>query len=129
MTIHIVRLGSDRYQDEGIRIGAVRRPPRGIRKTEFASQNWFDVRLPNISPSPEGVKLRHSAKTTAQLNAFLKKFKSEMSHPDAVHILDLLAALSHKTNFSLGCYCDSEEFCHRSILRALLMERGADVKA
>ena len=129
MAIQIVRLGTARNKNEGIRIGAVRRPPRGIPRAEFASEDWFDVRLPNISPSPEAVKQRHSAKTTAQLNAFLKKFKGEMSRPDAVHILDLLAVLSHKTNFSLGCYCESEEFCHRSILRALLIERGAKVKA
>ena len=128
MTIRIVKLGSDRASDEGTRIGTVRRPPRGVPKTEFASRNWYDVWYPNLSPSAETMKLGQESETESQWAAFVKKYKSEMAAADASRSLDLLAALSHSSNFSMGCYCDNEAHCHRSILRSLLVERGAKVE-
>jgi len=125
MAIRIVRLGKARSEDEGLRIGTVRRPPRGVPKSEFASQNWYDVWFPNLAPSVETMKLGQAATTSAQWTIFVKKYRAEMSTPEASHILDLLAALSHHTNFSVGCYCEEESHCHRSILRMLLAERGA----
>lgn len=127
MTIRIVKLGSDRATDEGTRIGTVRRPPRGVPKAEFASGNWYDVWYPNLSPSAETMKLGQKSETESQWAAFVKKFKSEMAAADASRSLDLLAALSHSGNFSIGCYCDDELHCHRSVLRSLLVERGAKV--
>lgn len=127
MTIRIVRLGSERVKHEGLRIGTVRRPPRGVPKSEFSSGNWYDVWLPNLSPAPETVKLALAARTAAEWKAFVKRYRAEMADPANSHLLDLLAALSHGTNFSLGCYCEDESRCHRSILRALLHDRGADV--
>lgn len=128
MTIRIVRLGSKRVAEEGTRIGTVRRPPRGVPKTEFASGNWYDVWYPNLSPSAETMKLGQESGTAAQWAAFTKKYRSEMAAADASRSLDLLAALSHSSNFSMGCYCDDEAHCHRSILRSLLVERGAKVE-
>jgi uncharacterized protein YeaO (DUF488 family) len=128
MSIHIVRLGTPRARDEGLRIGTVRRPPRGVPKSQFASQNWYDVWFPNLAPSVETMKAAQSATTTAQWRAFKRKFRAEMSKPDAARTLDLLAALSHHTSFSVGCYCEDEAHCHRSVLRELLRERGADVE-
>lgn len=128
MVVRIVRLGSPRVKDEGPRIGTVRRPPRGIPKAEFASQNWYDVWYPNLAPSAETMKLGQQAETPAQWTAFIKKYKSEMSSPEATHSLELLATLSHSSNFSVGCYCETEAHCHRSVLRALLVERGASVE-
>lgn len=125
MSVRIVRLGSERAKDEGLRIGTVRRPPRGVPKEEFASQNWYDVWYPNLAPSVETMKLGLSAGTDAQWNAFTKKYRSEMSSPDARRSIELLAALSHQTDFSVGCYCEDESRCHRSILRELLLEHGA----
>lgn len=125
MTIRIIRLGSDRLPDEGLRIGTVRRPPRGVPKSEFSSGNWYDVWYPNLSPSPEVMKLGQEADTPEKWAQFEKRFKREMSEPDSAKTLDLLAALSHSANFSMGCYCESEKHCHRSVLRALLQERGA----
>ena len=125
MTIRIVRLGTARAPDEGLRIGTVRRPPRGVAKTEFSSGNWYDVWFPNLAPSAETVKLALSAQTEREWNAFVKRFRVEMASPDASRTLDLLAALSHQTSFSVGCYCDDEARCHRSVLRLLLAERGA----
>jgi uncharacterized protein YeaO (DUF488 family) len=125
MAIRFVRLGKARSEDEGLRIGTVRRPPRGVPKSEFASQNWYDVWFPNLAPSVETMKLGQAATTSAQWATFVKKYRAEMSTPEASHILDLLAALSHRTNFSVGCYCENESHCHRSILRMLLAERGA----
>jgi uncharacterized protein YeaO (DUF488 family) len=125
MTIRFVRLGNARSKGEGLRIGTVRRPPRGVPKSEFASQNWYDVWFPNLAPSIETVKLGQTATTPAQWANFVKKYRAEMSTPEASHILDLLAALSHHTNFSVGCYCENESHCHRSVLRMLLAERGA----
>ena len=125
MAVRVVRLGTPRAKNEGLRIGTVRRPPRGVPKSEFAAQDWYDVWFPNLSPSAETVKFALAAKTPAQWAAFAKKFRAEMATPDNAHTLDLLAALSHQTNFSVGCYCEDEARCHRSVLRALLAERGA----
>lgn len=127
MTIRIVRLGSLRKAGEGLRLGTVRRPPRGVPKSEFATRDYYDVWLPNLSPSAELMKEGRAARNEKEWSHFLKKFKSEMSSSEADKILDLLAALSHQTNFSLGCYCENESRCHRSVLRELLMARGADL--
>jgi len=125
MAIRVVRLGSARSPDEGLRIGTVRRPPRGIPKSEFASQNWYDVWFPTLAPSVETMKLGQTATTPTQWAAFVKKYRAEMSAPEARHALALLAALSHPSNFSVGCYCENESHCHRSVLRTLLAEQGA----
>jgi uncharacterized protein YeaO (DUF488 family) len=127
MTIRIVRLGSPRHADEGIRIGTVRRPPRGVPKSEFAAQNWYDIWFPNLAPSVETMKIGQGAATPAQWSAFARKYRSEMATPDADHALDLLAALSHHTNISVGCYCADESRCHRSVLRELLARKGARI--
>jgi len=127
MVARVVKLGNARVENEGLRIGTVRRPPRGVPKSKFSSQNWYDVWLPTLAPSVETMKLGKQAETSAQWTYFVKKYKSEMSSPEASHALDLLAALSHSSNFSVGCYCENEAHCHRSILRALLVERGAKV--
>ena len=112
-------------ENEGIRIGTVRRPPRGVPKAEFASQNWYDVWFPNLAPSIATVKLGHAAQTPAQWAAFAKKYRAEMAAPDNARTIALLAALSRQTNFSVGCYCVNEAHCHRSVLRELLIEQGA----
>ena len=125
MVVRVVRLGTDRAPDEGTRIGTVRRPPRGVPKSEFASRNWYDIWFPNLAPSVETMKLGQAAKTPAHWSAFKKKYRAEMSRPDASHSIELLATLSHHVNFSVGCYCEEEERCHRSVLRALLQEKGA----
>jgi len=127
MAIRIVRLGTPRAPGEGLRIGTVRRPPRGVPKAEFASQDWYDVWYPNLAPSAETMKLGLNAETPAQWRAFVRRYKSEMAEPDASHGLDLLAALSHGTAMAVGCYCEDEARCHRSVLRELLAERGADI--
>ena len=128
MAIRIVRLGSARSQGEGPRIGTVRRPPRGVPKSEFSSQNWYDVWFPTLAPSVETVKLAQAAATPAQWAAFVKKYRAEMSAPEARHALELLAALSHHCNLSVGCYCEDESRCHRSVLRMLLAEQGAKLE-
>ena len=125
MTVSIIRLGTPRSAQEGLRIGAVRRPPRGVPKAEFAAQNWYDVWYPNLAPSVETMKAAQAASSVAEWTAFKKKYRAEMAQPDASRSLDLLAALSHGSNFSVGCYCEDEAHCHRSILRELLAERGA----
>lgn len=125
MAVRVVRLGTPRAKDEGLRIGTVRRPPRGVPKSEFTSGDWYDVWFPNLSPSAETVKFAQSAQTPAQWAAFAKKYRAEMAAPENAHALDLLAALSHQANFSVGCYCENEAHCHRSVLRTLLAERGA----
>lgn len=125
MALAIVRLGSPRLEGEGLRIGTVRRPPRGVPKAEFASQDWYDVWFPNLAPSPETMKLGQGAETPAQWAAFCKQYKAEMASPAAKHDLALLAALSHTTNLSVGCYCEQEARCHRSVLRTLLADCGA----
>jgi uncharacterized protein YeaO (DUF488 family) len=128
MAVHIVRLGKERLAGEGIRIGTVRRPPRGVPKSEFASRNFYDVWLPNLAPSEELLKEAQSSKTDAQWRSFVRKYRAEMKRPENSRVIDLLAVLSHDSNFSVGCYCADEERCHRSVLRALLLERGAEVK-
>ena len=127
MPIRIVRLGSPREDGEGLRIGTVRRPPRGVRKEEFASKNFYDVWFPNLSPSEALLKEGLGAEDEKSWLAFRKKFLAEMKLPEASKDLDLLAAISHHTNLSIGCYCREESRCHRSILRELLVQRGADV--
>ena len=127
MAIRIVRLGEARAADEGLRMGTVRRPPRGVPKAEFASRNFYDVWYPVLSPSADLVAQAQAAKDPKAWRAFERQFRAEMAQPDASRTLDLLAAFSHQTNFSLGCYCEDESHCHRSILRALLAERGADI--
>lgn len=127
MSIRIVRLGTPRARGEGLRIGTVRRPPRGVPKEEFASGDWYDVWLPLLSPSPGLVRLGKSAATEKAWAAFGRRYRAEMGSPDAARVLDLLAALSHHADFSVGCYCEDEARCHRSELRKLLLERGADV--
>ena len=128
MTVRILRLGTPRLPGEGLRIGTVRHPPQGVPKSRYASHNWFDVWFPNLSPSAELLKLGRAAKSEAEWRVFLRKFKAEMSDLEKSRTLDLLAALSHQTDFSVGCYCADERHCHRSILRALLLERGAVVE-
>jgi uncharacterized protein YeaO (DUF488 family) len=125
MAIRIVRLGTPRFAREGTRIGAVRHPPRGVKKERYAADNWFDVWYPELSPSVPLVKRALSARTDAEWRAFVAKFRKEMEEPAARKTVDLLAALSHDADFSLGCYCEDEARCHRSVLRALLKERGA----
>jgi uncharacterized protein YeaO (DUF488 family) len=125
MAIRIVRLGGARRQEEGLRIGTVRRPPRGVPKSEFSSRNWYDVWFPVLAPSVETMKFAQGAITPADWTAFVKKYRAEMSSPEARHTLALLAALSHSSDFSVGCYCEDESHCHRSVLRSLLAEHGA----
>ena len=127
MAIRIVRLGMPRHAKEGTRIGAVRHPPRGVNKERYAADNWFDVWYPELSPSAPLVKRALSARTDAEWKAFVRSFRKEMDEPAARRMLDLLAALSSNADFSLGCYCENEQRCHRSVLRALLNERGAKV--
>ncbi len=128
MTLRIVRLGQPRSRNEGLRIGTVRRPPRGVPASRFASDDWYDVWYPDLSPSPELVKLAKGAKNDREWAAFKKRFRKEMSEPTPRRTLDLLAALSHTTNLSVGCYCEDETHCHRSVLRELLAERGAAIR-
>jgi len=125
MVVRVVRLGTPRAEDEGLRIGTVRRPPRGVPRSEFASQNWYDVWFPGLAPSAETVKLGQEATTRSQWSAFVRKYRAEMAAPENMHAIGLLAALSHQTNFSVGCYCEQEEHCHRSVLRELLTSAGA----
>jgi uncharacterized protein YeaO (DUF488 family) len=125
MPVRILRLGSPRLPGEGMRIGTVRRPPRGVPKSEFAAQNWYDVWLPNLAPSLDTMKRGQAAKTPAQWAAFIRRYRAEMNTPDNQHLIELLATLSHTTNFSVGCYCEDEAHCHRSALRALLADKGA----
>lgn len=127
MAVRIVQLGSPRAEDEGTRIGTVRRPPRGVPKSEFASGNWYDVWYPNLAPTPETVKLGQEAETPAQWRAFTRKYRGEMAAPEAARTIELLAALSKHAQFSVGCYCEAEERCHRSVLRELLREAGGEV--
>ena len=127
MTLRIVRLGTPRLPDEGTRIGTVRRPPRGVRKERYAADNWYDVWFPELSPSAELVKSALNAETDTDWNRFVRAFRAEMADPAPSRSLDLLAALSHTGRFSVGCYCEDEARCHRSVLRALLVERGAEI--
>lgn len=128
MSIRIVRLGSARVPDEGTRLGTVRRPPRGVPKADFSRLDWYDVWFPVLAPSAGLMKVAQAAKTEKQWAAFFRKFRAEMSAPAASQSLDVLAALSQHANLSMGCYCENEQRCHRSQLRALLLERGAQVE-
>lgn len=128
MAIRVVRLGTPRNKSEGVRIGAVRRPPRGVPKGRFASGNWYDVWLPELAPQPETVKLAQGSKTPAEWARFEKRYRAEMAKPESQHVLELLAKLSRETNLSVGCYCEEESRCHRSILRQLLVRRGAKME-
>ncbi len=125
MTIRVVRLGTPRAEGEGLRIGTVRRPPRGVPKTEFAAQDWYDVWYPNLAPSAPLVKEALTAQTGKAWAAFVRKYRAEITAAEPARTLDLLAALSHAADFSVGCYCEDEARCHRSVLRTLLSERGA----
>ena len=125
MSIHIVRLGSKRAPDEGLRVGTVRRPPRGVPKERFAGDDWYDVWLPQLAPSAELVKAALGATSRREWQSFVRKYRSEMAQPDNARLIAFLAALSQNTNLSVGCYCEDETHCHRSVLRALLAEAGA----
>lgn len=127
MSIRIVQLGTPRAPGEGLRLGTVRRPPRGVPKAEFAKRDYYDVWLPNLSPSAELVAEGLAAHDEKQWKQFTRSFRAQMAQPEASRVLDLLAALSHQTAFSLGCYCTDEARCHRSVLRELLAQRGAAV--
>jgi uncharacterized protein YeaO (DUF488 family) len=126
MPVEVVRLGSPRKAEEGLRLGTVRRPPRGVPKTEFAKRDYYDVWLPILSPSQELVSFALQARDERSWKTFERRFRAEMNKPDPARVLDLLTALSRQTNFSLGCYCENEDRCHRSVLRKLLAERGAE---
>ncbi len=128
MSVKVVRLGSSRGPNEGLRIGTVRRPPRGVPRARFASDDWYDIWLPLLAPSASVVRLAKSATSERAWADFMRRYRSEMRSPEASHVLDLLAALSHRVDFSVGCYCRDENRCHRSILRKLLVERGAQVR-
>ena len=128
MTVRIVRLGTARHPDEGLRIGTVRRPPRGVPKSEYRAQNRYDVWFPDLAPRPETVAMAQHAGSAREWAAFVRKYRAEMATPEARRMLDLLAALSHHADFSVGCYCADESRCHRSVLRDLLAERGASVR-
>jgi uncharacterized protein YeaO (DUF488 family) len=127
MAIRIVRLGTPRTPGEGLRLGTVRRPPRGVPKSEFAKRDFYDTWLPNLAPSAALMAEGQSAQTDKEWSAFKRKFNAEMKQPEASHLLDLLAAMSHQTSFALGCYCEDEHHCHRSELRKLLEQRGAEI--
>ena len=125
MAIRVVRLGSPRDADEGPRLGTVRRPPRGVPKKDFARRDFYDVWYPNLAPSVEAMKLGLAAETAAQWSRFVKAYKAEMARPEAARTIEVLALLSRHANFSVGCYCEDESRCHRSILRELLRALGA----
>jgi uncharacterized protein YeaO (DUF488 family) len=129
MALRIVRLGSPRTAGEGLRLGTVRRPPRGVPRAEFATRDYYDLWLPLLSPSADLVKQAQGAQTPNDWAAFERAFRREMAAPEPAQLLDLLAALSKQTNFALGCYCEDEGRCHRSVLRALLGQRGAEVQS
>lgn len=127
MVVRVVRLGTPRCEGEGLRIGTVRRPPRGVPKADFASHDWYDVWYPNLAPSVETMKLAQAAETPEAWRVFVRKYRAEMSSPENMRSIELLAALSHQTNFAVGCYCADESHCHRSLLRELLAEQGASI--
>jgi uncharacterized protein YeaO (DUF488 family) len=127
MPISVVKLGSPRKPDEGLRLGTVRRPPRGVPKGEWAKRDFYDLWFPLLSPTQELVSFAQAAEDDAAWKIFERKFTAEMNKPDPARVLDLLAALSHTTNFSVGCYCEREDRCHRSVLRTLFEKRGAAV--
>jgi len=125
VSVRIVRLGTRRAPDEGVRLGTVRRPPRGVPKKDFARLDWYDVWFPVLAPSVAAMKIGLAAESDRQWAVFSRKYRAEMKAPAASQSLDVLAALSHHANFSVGCYCEDESRCHRGLLRALLVERGA----
>lgn len=125
MAIRIVRLGTPRSRNEGLRLGTVRRPPRGVRKVDLASRDFYDTWLPNLAPSDELLKAALAVETEKDWKAFVRRYRAEMKAPEKQRVLELLAALSLGTNFSVGCYCENEDRCHRSILRELLEDKGA----
>lgn len=127
MPVRVVQLGSPRAPGEGLRLGTVRRPPRGVPKAEFARRDFYDVWLPNLAPSAELMAEGRAAASDREWAAFRRKYEAEMKQPEASHVLDLLAALSHGSSFAVGCYCDDERRCHRSVLRELLAQRGAAI--
>ncbi len=129
MSIRVVRLGTPREAGEGLRIGTVRRPPRGVPKSEFASRNYYDVWFPNVAPSLPTMEIALAAKTPAEWKRFTRLYKAEMARPEAAHAIGLLAALSQATDFSIGCYCENPAHCHRSILAELLKAQGAKFHA
>ena len=125
MALRVVQLGQPRHPREGVRIGTVRRPPRGVPKAEFAKRDFYDVWLPDLAPSEGLVQSARSARSEPEWRSFVRRYRSEMGRPEPSRLLDLLAALSRSADFSVGCYCDDERRCHRSVLRALLAERRA----
>ncbi len=128
MAIRVVRLGTPRAPGEGLRLGTVRRPPRGVPKSEFASRDFYDVWVPDLAPSEVLLKQALGADTDRAWRAFIRRYRMEMKRPEAARLLELLAALSRHTNFSVGCYCADEARCHRSVLRQLLQDKGADLR-
>jgi uncharacterized protein YeaO (DUF488 family) len=128
MAVRIVRLGAARARGEGLRIGTVRHPPRGVPKEQHASQNWYDAWLPELAPSAPLVKIAQAAQTDGAWARFVTRYRAEMAAPEKAHLLRLLAALSHESDFSVGCYCENEARCHRSALRRLLEEHGAEIR-
>jgi uncharacterized protein YeaO (DUF488 family) len=128
MAVRIVRLGTKRVPGEGTRIGTVRKPPRGVPKRRFAAEDWYDVWFPTLAPSVPTMKLAQAAKSPKEWAWFARKYRAEMAKPDAGRALDVLAALSRHADFSVGCYCEDESHCHRSLLRTLLAERGAKIR-
>jgi len=127
MAVRIVRLGSPRAPGEGLRIGTVRRPPRGVPKSEYAARDLYDVWLPNLAPSETLLKVARNASDERDWRAFVRRYHAEMKRPEASRLWDLLAALSHSASFSIGCYCEHESRCHRSVMRELLEQRGASI--
>ena len=127
MSVRVVRLGSPREPGEGLRIGTVRRPPRGVPKAEFASRDFYDVWLPELSPSQELVSAAQRATTEREWTGFVRAYRAEMATPGTRHLIELLAALSHRTDIAVGCYCEDENRCHRTVLAQLLAEAGADI--
>lgn len=127
MAVRVVKLGSPRARGEGLRLGTVRRPPRGVPKAEHGSRDFYDVWLPDLAPSDQLVKQALRATDERAWRSFVKRYRSEMKRPEAARLLTLLAALSHRTDFSVGCYCSEDHRCHRSVLRALLLEHGASL--
>ena len=128
MAVTVVRLGTKRTLGEGLRLGTVRRPPRGVPKNRFALDDWYDVWFPTLAPSVPTMKLGLAADSAAKRATFQRKFRAEMAKPEPSHALDLLAALSHQSDFAIGCYCEDESTCHRAVLRALLVARGAQIR-
>ena len=128
MPLRIVRLGTPRLPNEGLRLGTVRRPPRGVRKERLAADDWYDVWLPQLAPDPLLVAEARAATSPKEWQTFARKYRAEMATPDNARLLQLLAALSHQTAISVGCYCEDETHCHRSLLRELLAEHGADIE-